>query len=231
MVKIRPAAKRRVIDYGWHTCHFYFSYGDYHDPDNPGLGVIQAAIDDLVEPEQGFARHAHAEAEIFTYLVSGKLSHTDNLGNQHTLEPGDIQLMSAGRGIFHSEINPSKTDQTRFIQIFIQPAEPDRSPVYRWMRFGELAPGKLQLIASGAPQNGVLSINQNANIYHAALEPGQALVLQHPAHCLSFLLCVSGAIRIGDTLLQAHDSAELRARDTLYITGEHQARFLLVEMP
>lgn len=187
--KIRRSGERGFADHGWLVARHSFSFADYHDPAHMGFRSLRVINQDIVAPVAGFPPHGHRDMEIFTYVVSGALEHGDNLGNRRVLRPGDIQVMGAGRGIVHSEFNPSATEPAHFLQVWLRPSATGLPPQYAEWRMpeGREDDPKLLIIA-GDGREGAASLRQDADVYRLRcdascvvgheLQPGRAMWLQ-----------------------------------------------------
>ena len=179
MIQIRRAADRGHFDHGWLDTRHTFSFGDYHDPRHMGFRALRVINEDRVRPGEGFGTHGHRDMEILSYVLEGGLAHKDSMGNGSVISPGDVQYMSAGTGVRHSEFNASQTDPVHFYQIWILPEENGLAPQYGEKRFDESAKrGKLRLVASGAGDDGSIGIRQDARVYATVLGPGETASLE-----------------------------------------------------
>ena len=175
-LNIRRAGERGHADHGWLNSHHTFSFADYYDPAHMGFRSLRVINDDRVAPGQGFGTHPHRDMEIFSYVLEGTLEHRDSMGNGRQLKPGRIQLMSAGRGITHSEFNPSRDQPLHFLQIWIQPRERGLTPSYtEWHPKPEHADAAKVLVISPDGRDGSATIHQDADIYRIQLKPGQTV--------------------------------------------------------
>src|SRR2546423_8628204 len=166
MIEVLPAGERFHTDIGCLNSRHTFSFGDHYDPDRAGFHALRVINDDRVAPGKGFGTHGHRDMEIISYVLDGELAHKDSMGNGSTIRPGDVQRMSAGRGVQHSEFNPSRTDEAHFLQIWIQPSAQGIEPSYEEKRFDEAEKrGKLRLIASPDRADGSVLIHQDARVY------------------------------------------------------------------
>src|SRR5262247_1211623 len=164
MIKLLRSSERGHSNRGWLDSYFTFSFADYHDPDQMGFRSLRVINDDRIEPGKGFGPHAHRDMEIITYVLDGHLLHRDSMGERHVLGPNEVQTMSAGTGIVHSEFNASETEQSHSIQIWIEPAEEDVTPSYQQIAFDAAEKkGRLRLLA--APHAGATVIHQDAKLY------------------------------------------------------------------
>src|SRR5437773_8514858 len=175
-LNIRRANERGHADHGWLKSNHTFSFADYYDPAHMGFRSLRVINDDRVAPGQGFGTHPHRDMEIFSYVLEGTLEHKDSMGNGSQLKPGQIQLMSAGRGVTHSEFNPSTTEPLHFLQIWIQPRERGLTPSYtEWRPKPEDAKASKALVISSDGREGSATINQDVDVFRIRLEPGQTV--------------------------------------------------------
>ncbi len=166
MITLRPAAERGHANHGWLDSHHSFSFADYHDPDHMGFGPLRVINEDRVQPGMGFGTHGHRDMEIISYVLDGSLSHKDNMGTGSVIVPGDVQRMSAGRGVLHSEFNPSTSDPVHFLQIWIEPSARGIPASLRAGARGAAAKrGKLALLAAPAGEGGAVELHQDARVY------------------------------------------------------------------
>ncbi len=218
---VRPAAARGHADHGWLDSYHSFSFADYHDPRHMGFRALRVINEDRVAPGRGFGSHGHRDMEIISYVLAGELAHQDSLGNGSTIRPGEIQRMSAGTGVRHSELNPSPTTPVHFLQIWIVPDRAGHAPGYEQVAIApdELA-GRLRLIASPDGAGGSVTIHQDARVYAARLAPGQTVehVVAPGRH--AWLQVARGAIAVGATALAAGDGASTSTPGTLTLTGD-----------
>jgi redox-sensitive bicupin YhaK (pirin superfamily) len=218
---VRPAAERGHADHGWLDSYHSFSFADYHDPQHMGFRALRVINDDRVAPNMGFGTHGHRDMEIISYVLAGELAHRDSLGNGSTIRPGDVQRMSAGTGVRHSELNPSSTTPVHFLQIWIVPDRAGHAPSYEQIAVPpeELA-GRLRLIASPDGAAGSVTIHQDARVYAARLSPGQTVehVVAPGRH--AWLQVARGAVTVGATALSAGDGASTSTPGPLVLAGD-----------
>ena len=177
MMLIRHAAERGHANHGWLDSHHTFSFADYHDPRYMGFGPLRVINEDRVQPGKGFGTHGHRDMEIISYVLEGELAHQDSMGNGSVIRPGDVQRMSAGTGVQHSEFNHSKSELVHFLQIWVFPEKQGIAPGYEQKMFStEDKRGRLRLIASRDARDGSVKIHQDASIYATVLEIGRAHV-------------------------------------------------------
>ena len=182
MIQIRKAADRGHFDHGWLDTRHTFSFADYHDPRFMGFRSLRVINEDRVRPGEGFGTHGHRDMEILSYVLEGGLAHRDSMGNGSVITPGDVQYMSAGTGVRHSEFNASQTDPVHFYQIWIMPDQEGLSPRYGQSRFDDDAKrGTLRLVASGpdaGDNGGAIGIRSDARVYASVLGPGESASLE-----------------------------------------------------
>ena len=202
----RHAHERGRAEHGWLHAKFTFSFAEYFDPDYMGFRFLRVMNNDTIEPQGGFATHPHENAEIFTYVISGELQHQDSMGNGSVITPGNLQYMSAGSGVRHSEFNPSKDTQTELYQIWLQPNQSGGEPVYEEKKLGDAAKDNaLTLLFSGIPKEGATLIRQNAEIYFGKVSAGNSLnVDANKSFPYAWVQVIFGEIRLlGETLSKA----------------------------
>ena len=174
--KFRPANERGIAEHGWLHARFTFSFADYYDPDHCGFHDLMVMNNDIIEPGGGFPMHPHKDAEIFTYVISGKLEHKDSMGNGSVIEPGDLQYMSAGNGVRHSEFNPSESEPTELYQIWMKPNQSGGQPKYAEKKLGQdNLKNESKLLFSEDGKDDSIRIRQNAEIYMTHLDEGKTL--------------------------------------------------------
>jgi redox-sensitive bicupin YhaK (pirin superfamily) len=175
MITIRKSNERGHANHGWlDACHT-FSFADYYDPENTHFRDLRVINEDRVAPKMGFGMHPHRDMEIVTYVIDGALRHRDSMGNTAVMRGGDVQRISAGTGIMHSEVNESQSDPVHLLQIWIMPDHKNAKPAYAEKSFANAKPGQLHLITSKAGRDGSIPINQDADVYVGKLEPGKSL--------------------------------------------------------
>jgi redox-sensitive bicupin YhaK (pirin superfamily) len=220
-----------TTDYGWYSGRFHFSYAEYEDQQNMNFGVLRALNEFVLQPDSGFDTHPHAEMEILSYCVRGELSHEDSLGYKNTISSGDVQYLSAGSGITHSERNKTPDRSLRFYQIWISPSGPGLEPSYDCKHFSRLAgPNELLHVATGASREGVIQIAQDANIYAARMVNSERIVYTNWTDRQSYLACLEGDLVINDMLLHQHDALKVWGEEILNLSAAAESHFLLVEM-
>jgi redox-sensitive bicupin YhaK (pirin superfamily) len=231
MLSLRKAEERGHADHGWLDTHHTFSFGDYHDPRHMGFGPLRVLNDDTVAAGGGFPTHGHRDMEIISYVLEGALEHRDSLGTGSVIRPGDVQRMSAGRGVRHSEFNASRTEPVHFLQIWILPRAEGLAAGYEQKRFSEEdRRGKLRLVASPDGAEGSVSIQQDARMFATLVGAGQAL--SHPFDGKSgWVHLARGHATVNGTELSAGDGLAVQGETALSITSSSQGELLVFEWP
>jgi|JI10StandDraft_1071094.scaffolds.fasta_scaffold05166_5 redox-sensitive bicupin YhaK (pirin superfamily) len=219
-IALRRAADRGHADHGWLNSFHTFSFADYHDPRHMGFRALRVINDDTVAAGRGFGSHPHRDMEIISYVLDGELAHKDSMGNGSVIRPGDVQRMSAGTGVVHSEQNPSRTTPVHFLQIWIVPDRPGHAPGYEQRSYplAERA-GRLRLVASPDGADGSVTIHQDARLYTATLADGDAAqhVVAPGRH--AWIHVARGEVVLGDTVLGAGDAARTSDAGPLDLRG------------
>jgi quercetin 2,3-dioxygenase len=229
-LKIRRANERGHADHGWLNSHHTFSFADYYDPAHMGFRSLRVINDDRVAPGQGFGTHPHRDMEIFSYVLEGALQHKDSMGNGSVLKPGQIQLMSAGRGVTHSEFNPSRSESLHFLQIWIQPRERSLVPSYtEWHPQPEQADAPKVLVISPDGRDGSATIHQDAEIYRIRLQPGQTIAHELKPGRGAWLQIAEGALNLNGTALATGDGASTEEAGALTLTATELTEALLFD--
>jgi len=228
---IRKANERGHADHGWLNSHHTFSFADYHDPAHLGFRSMRVINDDHVAAGMGFGTHPHRDMEIFSYVLAGELAHQDSLGNGRTLRPGQIQLMSAGTGVTHSEFNPSRKDAAHFLQIWIQPRERGLPPSYtEWHPRPEHDTAAKVLVISPDGRDGSATIHQDADIYRIRLAPGQSVTHELRAGRAAWLQIAAGELDLNGAHLSTGDGAMTEAAGVLTLTAAKQTEAILFDL-
>ena len=231
MIKIRKANERGHFNFGWLDTYHTFSFGDYYDPSFMGFSSLRVINEDFVHAGRGFPTHSHRDMEIITYILEGALQHKDSMGTGSVIRPGDVQRMSAGTGVSHSESNPSTKDSVHLLQIWIMPNERGLKPSYEQKVFSEeQKEGKLCLIASETGRDGSVKVHQDANVYSAILDEGQTVSHQLSQGRHAWLQVARGAISLnGDTLNQG-DGAAFSDLSKIDMLGRQRSEILLFDL-
>jgi len=219
MIEIRKSEERGRADHGWLRSYHTFSFADYSDPENMGFGHLRVINEDRIQPGTGFGTHGHRDMEIISYVLEGALAHKDNMGNGSTIVPGDVQLMSAGKGVLHSEFNHARDDVTHFLQIWIEPNVSGIPPSYEQKRFdAESKRGRLRLVASPDAREGSVTIHQDAFLYAALLDGADRATHKLQPGRRAYLHVARGKLTANGQPLEAGDA--LKATNTAEITLE-----------
>jgi redox-sensitive bicupin YhaK (pirin superfamily) len=231
MIHIRKAAGRGHFDHGWLDTWHTFSFGDYFDPDHMGFRALRVINDDRVEAGQGFGTHGHRDMEIVTCVLEGALEHRDSMGNGSVLRPGELQRMSAGTGIRHSEFNPSRSETVHLYQIWLLPARNGLKPSYEQRGFSEEErQGRLRLVASPDGADGSLRIHQDARLYLSTLGAGQAVTHALAPGRHAWLQVLRGQVTLNGQPLTEGDGAAVSAEKELDIRSDHGGEVLLFDL-
>lgn len=232
MIEIRKSEERGRAHHGWLQSQHSFSFADYYDPRHSGFGPLLVINEDRVAPGAGFGTHGHRDMEIISYVLDGALEHKDSMGTGSVLHYGDVQRMSAGSGVRHSEFNGSKTEPVHFLQIWIQPNEKGIAPSYEEKHFtAEEKQGKLRLIASGDGREGSVLIHQDAALYAAILNGADQLEHALQAGRLGYVHVIRGRVEVNGVALQGGDALKIGAEDTLRFANAEAAELLLFDLP
>jgi redox-sensitive bicupin YhaK (pirin superfamily) len=231
MIKIRRSNERGHANHGWLDTHYTFSFSDYYDPRFMGFRDLRVINEDVILPDQGFPKHGHREMEIITYVISGELSHRDSMGNGETVHPHEVQRMTAGTGVLHSEYS-SPTDKTHLLQIWILPEENRLKPSYEQKRFGpEDKQGKLKLVASKGGDDGSVHINQDVKLYASILKSGENVTYGLPAERHAWVQLISGEIDLNGEVLKPGDGAAISdEKDLRFAALADNTEFLLFDL-
>jgi redox-sensitive bicupin YhaK (pirin superfamily) len=231
MITRRPASERGKSDFGWLDSRHTFSFGGYYDPEHMGFGALRVVNDDRVIGGAGFGRHPHRDMEIFSYVLDGALAHEDSLGTGSTIGPGEVQKMSAGTGIVHSEFNPSETEPTRFLQVWIIPERTGLHPSYEQKAFGDADKrGRLKLIGSRDGRDGSIVIRQDVSVFAGILAPGQTVEHRPASGRRVWIQVARGAVAVGGVRLDEGDGAAIVDEAAIAVEGIADAEILLFDL-
>src|SRR5450759_1800674 len=204
MLQVRKGNERGYADHGWLKSFHTFSFADYHDPEHMGFGSLRVINEDRVQPGEGFGTHGHGDMEIVTYILEGALAHKDSMGNGSTIVPGDVQRMSAGKGVTHSEFNASDSELVHLLQIWIEPNVTGIRPSYEEKHFDTASKrGQLRLIAAGDAREGSVLIHQDADVYAALLDGAERISHKLAPARKAFVHVARGKLTVNDQPLQA----------------------------
>ncbi len=231
MITLRPAENRGHFNHGWLDTHHTFSFAGYHDPDHMGFRSLRVINDDIVAPGQGFSTHGHRDMEILSYILEGALEHKDSTGSGGVLRPGDVQRMSAGTGVHHSEFNHSQEESVRFLQIWILPQKKGVPPRYEDKTFPiQEKRGELVLIASPDGRNGSLAIHQDVKAYASVLGSSQRLTHTMEPTRYGWVQIARGHLRLNGLDLEKGDGASISNESRLELEGIEQTELLLFDL-
>jgi hypothetical protein len=233
MINLRPAEERGHFDHGWLNTYHSFSFADYHDPKYMGFRSLRVINEDYVAPGNGFGTHPHRDMEIITYVLEGALAHKDSMGTGSTIRPGEVQRMSAGRGVLHSEYNHSPAQEVHLLQIWLLPEERGIEPSYEQKTFSrEEKLNQLRLVASRGARDGSVLIHQDASLYGSILEAGKTVSHDFGLGRYGWLQLIDGNLSINGKLLKPGDGAAISDESKVEITstGELEAEFLLFDL-
>lgn len=230
---IERSEERGKSDLGWLHSRFTYSFAEYWNPKRMGFGLLRVVNDDIVDAENGFPLHHHEDMEIVTVMLGGVLTHEDSMGNKKTIAAGEVQVMSAGTGVDHSEWNHEKVDSARLLQIWIMPNEKRLTPRYDQKKFeeGEMA-NQFAVLVSGVKKEGILFIHQDVTFARARIEAGKSVeyTLANSAHGV-LVFVIEGETAIGDDVLHTRDAMEVTDEATLVVNAKESADVLLIEVP
>jgi quercetin 2,3-dioxygenase len=232
MITLRPADERGQADYGWLHTRYTFSFADYYDPKHVHFRSLRVINEDHVEPGHGFGTHPHRDMEIITYVLEGALAHKDSMGTGSTIRPGEVQRMSAGTGVLHSEFNHSPSEQVHLLQIWILPERKGIEPGYEQKEFArESKLNRLRLVAAPGGEEGSVTIHQDARLYGSILEAGKSVRHDLAKGRYAWLQVVRGEVSLNGTALKAGDGAAVERETALEITGRTpSSEFLLFDL-
>ncbi|MEO0927448.1 MAG: pirin family protein [Cyanobacteria bacterium J06643_13] len=220
MITVRPQDQRGVANFGWLDSRHSFSFGQYYDPNHMGFASLRVINEDKVTPAQGFGTHGHRDMEIISYVLAGELEHRDSMGNGSVIRPGDVQRMSAGTGVRHSEFNASKENPVHFLQIWILPETQGLEPSYEEKNFSsEIEQGKLTLVGSRDGRDNSVTIHQDVNLYLGSLGKSDRLNYQIAEERAVWLQVTQGKIKLNGRLLEAGDGAAISDETEIAIAG------------
>ena len=230
MITLRKSEERGHAGHGWLDSHHTFSFADYYDPEHTHFRDLRVINEDRVAPEMGFGMHPHRDMEIITYVVSGALQHKDSMGNSAIMRAGDVQRISAGTGILHSEVNASAKEPAHFLQIWIFPDQKNAKPGYAEKSFAQAAPGKLHLVTSKTGRDGSIPINQDVNLFLGKLAAGETIAHVLGAKRHGWLQLIKGELSVNGTALKPGDAAAIKDTEKLILTTVQPAEFLLFDL-
>jgi hypothetical protein len=229
MINVRLAKERGAANFGWLDSRHTFSFGDYYDPKQMGFGPLRVINEDRVSPGKGFGTHGHRDMEIISYVLEGALEHKDSIGTGSVIRPGDVQVMSAGTGIRHSEFNHSKTEPVHFLQIWVVPDREGIAPRYEQKTFPDADKrGRLRLVGSSDGRDGSVVIHQDVELFAAILNAGEQVTLPLSMGRRGWLQVVRGAVVMNGHDLDAGDGVAVEGEPRLAVTAKVDASEVLV---
>jgi quercetin 2,3-dioxygenase len=233
MITVRPSEERGKGNLDWLKSYFSFSFSQYYDPQHMNFSNLRVINEDYIAPAKGFATHGHRDMEIVTYVLEGALEHKDSIGNGSIMRPGDVQRMSAGKGILHSEFNPSPDESVHLLQIWITPNQFDIEPSYEQKFFApEEKQGKLKLVASPDGADGSVVIHQNAYIFASILAEGEQVSHDLAGDRQAWVQITRGSLTLNGEVLQAGDGAAISQEKSMTFIGQaSETEFLLFDLP
>jgi redox-sensitive bicupin YhaK (pirin superfamily) len=231
VIALRKSQDRGHANHGWLDSYHTFSFAGYYDPEEMGFGTLRVINEDRVAPGMGFGTHPHRDMEIISYVLEGELAHKDSMGTGSVIRPGDVQKMSAGTGVSHSEFNPSAEKPVHFLQIWIEPNQRGVKPSYEQQTFSvEQKRARLRLIASSDGADGSVRIHQDARVYASVLEGDDAVTYALPAGRSAYVHVARGSVQLNGTALTAGDGAKINAEKEIRLSNGDGAEVLLFDM-
>jgi quercetin 2,3-dioxygenase len=231
MISVRKANDRGFTNIDWLKSRHTFSFGEYYDPKEQGFSDLRVINEDWVAPGMGFPTHSHRDMEIITYVVDGAVQHKDSMGNGSVIRPGDVQRMSAGTGVMHSEYNPSKVEELHLLQIWIMPDRRGHQPGYEQKNVTETEKrGKLRLVASPDGREGSVTIHQDALLYAGIVEDGKPLEFAMTPGRRGYLQVVKGSVNLNGVALEHGDGARIVEESAIEIVGREESEVLLFDL-
>jgi redox-sensitive bicupin YhaK (pirin superfamily) len=232
MIKVRKSNERGHFNFGWLDTFHTFSFGDYYDPQHLGFSALRVINEDTVAAGQGFPTHGHKDMEIITYILEGALQHKDSLGTGSVITPGEIQRMTAGSGIQHSEYNPSRADAAKLLQIWILPNQKNLEPSYEQITVPwEKRSGQLRLVGSPDGREGSVTIHQDVELYATVLKPSESVIHALKPQRAAWIQVAAGALDVNGVALAAGDGAAVTKETALKLTASTDTELLLFDLP
>jgi len=231
VIQIRKGVERGYADHGWLRSFHTFSFADYYDPANMGFGALRVINEDRVNPGMGFGTHGHRDMEIISYVLEGAVEHKDSMGNGSVIRPGDVQRMSAGTGVRHSEFNPSKTEGVHFLQIWIEPGVTGIAPSYEEKHFDAASKrGKLRLVVSAEARDGSVKIHQDASLYATLVDGAEKVTHTLAAGRRAYVHVARGSVSINGEALAAGDALKVSGVSDITLEHGDKAEVLLFDL-
>jgi redox-sensitive bicupin YhaK (pirin superfamily) len=231
MLEVRKAGDRGVAEHGWLSSRHTFSFANYHDPKQQGFSDLLVINDDRVAPRGGFGKHPHRDMEIFSYVLEGALEHKDTMGTGSVIRPGDVQMMSAGSGVAHSEFNHSQAEPVHFLQIWLMPAKKGVEPRYQQQHFSEADKrGRFVNIISPDGENGSLAVHQDVRVYAGLIDGAESASVSLPEGRYAYVHVARGGVTLNGTVLNEGDGVRVRNARDLAFTDGHDAEVLVFDL-
>ncbi len=232
MITLRKSDDRGHAQHGWLDSYHSFSFADYHDPKHMGFGPLRVINEDRILPGTGFGTHGHRDMEIISYVLQGSLAHKDSMGNVKSIPPGDVQRMSAGTGVMHSEFNHAPGEVTHFLQIWIEPSVRGIAPSYEQKAFPEAAKrGRLRLGAAPGGEDGAVTIHADARVYAGLFDGAESTRLALAPGRKAYVHLVRGALSVNGQALSGGDAAKLESESEVLLEAGREAEVLVFDLP
>lgn len=232
MIKVRKSKDRGHAHHGWLDTYYTFSFANYYDPEFTGFRDLLVINEDRIQPAKGFGKHPHQDMEIITYVLEGELEHKDSMGNGSVIRPGDVQRMSAGRGVMHSEFNHSQVNPVHLLQIWITPRQEGLDPSYEEKRFlTEQKRNRMLLIVSANGQDGSVRINQDAQVFASVLDQGKSTTYDFELGRHGWIQVTRGSIKANGVYLEAGDGAAISDERQVEVSAGENSEFLFFDLP
>ena len=231
MITVRKSPERGHVRQDWLDSRHTFSFGEYHDPDQMGFGALRVINEDRVQPGRGFPLHPHHDMEIITFIIAGALEHRDDMGNREIIHAGEIQRITAGSGIRHSEANPSDSEPVHLLQIWIFPEEKGLPPGYEMKRFASAPDNTLSLLVSRDGRENSALLHQDASVYYAKLDAGRNLENHVNPGRHAWVQMIHGALALNGNRLEGGDGAAVGEETVLNFTADENSTFILFDLP
>jgi quercetin 2,3-dioxygenase len=231
MIAVRKSAERGRANHGWLDSRHTFSFADYYDPQHMGFRALRVINEDRVQPGQGFGTHAHRDMEIISYVLEGQLAHRDSMGTGSVIRPGDVQRMSAGTGVRHSEMNPSPTDGVHFFQVWLLPERQGIEPSYQQKTFEDADKrGRFRLVAARDGRDGAITVHQDVDLYAALFDAGDQVTVTLRPGRHAWIQVARGEIAVNGQVLDAGDGAAISDETTLTVSASAASEVLLFDL-
>lgn len=234
MIQVYPASNRYTANHGWLHSRFGFSFADYYDPENMSFGPLRVFNDDIIQADNGFGMHPHREMEIVTVVLKGQVEHQDSMGNKEILRPGEVQRMTAGTGITHSEINPSKEEALELLQLWFLPQLNRLEPSYEQFAYDQNAMHNALLpVVSSQPhsEHRVAHIHQDMTLYLSRLDTEEKITFEQSSSRRTYVFVIEGSLTLNGNRLGERDSARITEESALVLQAEHDSFFMLIDLP